>query len=144
MEPDWLKTAREKGLRITEGPTAKPTQLPTARVSPQLASRLTERQFQEIVVSFAQGRGWRVGHFRKVRVARTGGKTFWETPVAADGKGFPDLELVRDRLIKAELKVGKNKLEPDQELWRDAYLKAGIEWYCWYPRDLADIYKILW
>jgi len=51
------------------------------------------------------------------------------TPVGADGKGFPDLCLVRERIVWMELKVNYRKLEPEQEIWRDRIIEAGGEWY---------------
>lgn len=107
---------------------------------------LTEPEFQLKVISYAWERGWRVAHFRKVRVSRGKGTkqtTYWETPVSADGKGFPDLELVRERLIKMELKVGKNKRDAEQLKWADAYARAKVEYYCLYPRDWTTIVEVL-
>ena len=69
--------------------------------------------------------GWRIAHFRSVETKRQG----WQTPVQGDGKGYPDLCLVRERIIFIELKCGKNKLEPEQEVWRDKIILAGGEWY---------------
>lgn len=58
--------------------------------------------------------------------------------------GFPDLVLVRPpRLVFAELKVGKGKLSPHQERWRDALIEAGCEWYLWREDDLEAIARIL-
>lgn len=61
----------------------------------------TEAMFQIEIIELARILGWRVAHFRPAQT-RHG----WRTPVAADGKGFPDLVLVRERVIYAELKVG--------------------------------------
>jgi hypothetical protein len=93
--------------------------------------------------------GWRVAHFRTVRVQR-GNSTHWETPVAADGKGFPDLVLVRDRVLFVELKLnttlgkaGKKGLSEDQKDWHVALLKAGAEFHLWKPSDWPEIEKVL-
>jgi hypothetical protein len=51
------------------------------------------------------------------------------TPVGADGKGFPDLCLVRERIVFMELKVRYRQLTPEQELWRDRIILAGGEWW---------------
>lgn len=104
---------------------------------------ISEAEFQEQVIQFAKLHGWRVAHFRKVRVQRANGSVYWETPVAADGKGFLDLELVKDRLVKAELKVGHNKMTIEQEGWINAYWNAGIEAYVWFPKDWTQIEHIL-
>jgi hypothetical protein len=104
---------------------------------------LPEAAFQLRVIDLAHGLGWRVAHFRAVRVQRLDGSVFYETPVAADGEGFTDLELVRERLVKAELKSDTGRMRPAQEQWRDAYLRAGVEWYLWRPGDWNTIEKVL-
>lgn len=86
-----------------------------------------ERDLQKAIIEMARFFGWRVAHFRSVETKRRG----WQTPVAADGAGFPDLCMMRDRIIFREIKVGYNKLEPEQEAWRDAIIKAGGDWAEW-------------
>ena len=71
------------------------------------------------------------------------GKPRYITPVAADGKGFLDLECVRERLTKIECKVRPNKLTPDQELWLAAYKRAGVEAHVFYPEDWDEIVEVL-
>ena len=102
----------------------------------------TEKDFQEDVISLAHNLGWRVAHFRSVPVKR-GGSVRWETPVQADGRGFPDLILVRERAIAAELKTATGKLSADQTDWLDALRDAGVEAYLWRPADVDDIFDIL-
>jgi hypothetical protein len=71
---------------------------------------ITESEFLDQVLQYAKLRGWRSAHFRPAKTIDG-----WRTPVSGDGKGFPDLLLVRgDRVIVAELKVGKNKLTLEQ------------------------------
>lgn len=151
MEPEWMKTAREKGI-IKEGKTVNaaafkgPQSISEAaiEVAGKFLETASESQFQECVIILARNQGWRVAHFRKVRVQRRDGTVFWETPVAADGKGFLDLELVRGKqLIKAELKVGKNKPTEEQEGWIAAYREARIAVFLWYPSDWPEIVKLL-
>ena len=89
-----------------------------------------EAYWQEQVVDVAHLYGWRVAHFR---TAQQGGR--YLTPVGADGKGFPDLVLVRERVIYAELKAAAGALRPDQRVWRQALEDAGCEVYVWKPRD---------
>jgi hypothetical protein len=60
------------------------------------------------------------------------------TPIAYDGKGFPDLVGVRERIIFVECKGLYRPLEPAQEGWRDRLTVAGAEWYRWDQRDLED------
>lgn len=103
-------------------------------MSDQVAARDWEKQVMQLAKLFR----WRVAHFRAVLT-----KHGWQVPVAADGQGWPDLCLVRDRVIYAELKTGRGKLEPEQVAWRDALLAAGQEWYEWRPEHLDDIARIL-
>ena len=68
----------------------------------------------------------------------------WVTAVSGDGKGFPDLLLVRGRkIIVAELKVGKNKVTPEQMLWLDAFATAGVEAHIWRPENWDKINEVL-
>lgn len=100
---------------------------------------MSEAAFTKQVADLAMTLGWRVAHFRR-SIAPSGNHM---TPTAFNAKGYPDLTLVRDRVIFAELKMPGRKLEPEQERWRDDLLNAGQEWYCWYPRDLDEISVIL-
>jgi hypothetical protein len=108
--------------------------------------KIFEAEFQAQVVALARLSGWRVAHFRKVRVRRADGSTYWETPVAADGKGFLDLELVhprRKRFLKVECKVPPNRPTPEQLEWLAAYEAAGIDARVWYPADWPEIESVL-
>jgi hypothetical protein len=103
-----------------------------------------EKDFQKQVLDYAKIYGWRRAHFRKVRVQRANGSVYWETPVAADGKGFPDLVLVRDTVILvAELKVPGNATSPEQQAWLDAFGKGGALVYVWYPEHWPVIERVL-
>lgn len=86
---------------------------------------------QKSIIDLAHLYGWRVAHFSAVKDSRG----VWRTPVKADGKGFPDLILVRDRLIAAEIKGDGDRLRPDQEEWISALKNAGVETYVWKPAD---------
>jgi hypothetical protein len=98
-----------------------------------------ERDFQTYVIDLATVNQWRIAHFRKAQTAR--GR--WITPVAADGAGFPDLVLVRDRIIYAELKTNTGKLGPAQIAWGQALTRAGAEYYVWRPRDADEVQAVL-
>jgi hypothetical protein len=91
---------------------------------------LTEKELLANVIEMARIFGWRVTHFRSVPVKR-GSRVVWETPVQADGKGFPDLCLVKDRVVFVELKVGKNKPSPEQMAWLDALASADVDAFVW-------------
>jgi hypothetical protein len=98
-----------------------------------------EADFQRAIIQLAQLKGWRVAHFRKAQ----NGKGQWRTPVAADGKGFPDLVLVRDRVIFAELKTDRGTLTPDQTEWQHALARAGAIAAVWRPREWNAIAEVL-
>ncbi len=114
--------------------------------------KISEAAFQAQVIQLARLKGWRVAHFRKAQ----NGKGQWRTPVAADGAGFPDLVLVRDRVIFAELKTNAGQLSPDQRAWRNALADVGsghchecggvteyLRWEVWRPRDWDHITEAL-
>jgi hypothetical protein len=92
---------------------------------------LRGKQLQKAIVELAHRNGWRVAHFTAMQDSRG----VWRTPVAADGKGFPDLILVRDRLIAAEIKGDGDSLKPEQQEWLDALANAGVSCYVLRPRD---------
>ena len=99
---------------------------------------ISEKEFQAQVIEFAHHHGWNIAHFRPARTAKG-----WRTAVSADGNGFPDLVLLRDRIIYAELKSEKGILWGHQDLWRKWIVGGGGEWYCWRPGDWKDIERIL-
>ena len=85
---------------------------------------MTEQAFQSDVMRVAKLLGWLCYH------------TFDSRRSAS---GFPDLVLVRERVLFRELKVGKNKLSQSQELWRDSIMDAGGDWAEWRETDMDDI-----
>lgn len=97
-----------------------------------------EERFQRDVMKLAKLNGWKSAHFRKA-MAKSGN---WVTAVAGDGKGFPDLVLVREKVIVAELKATTN-VSPDQEAWLEAFREAGIDAYVWYPDDIDEVIAVL-
>lgn len=97
-----------------------------------------EQDWQRDVIHLARTLGWRVAYFRPAQTTKG-----WRTPVGADGKGFPDLILARDRVIAAELKNELRKVEPEQQAWIDALNDAGIEAYVWRPDDLDRVMETL-
>lgn len=95
---------------------------------------MTERELQSACVDLARLFGWRVAHFRPALTKRG-----WRTPVEADGKGFPDLLLVRGQQIKVrELKVGRSKPTEEQKDWLAAFHAAGIDAGIWTEADLPN------
>lgn len=100
---------------------------------------MTEAQFTTAVLELARILGWRSAHFRPAQT-----KHGWRTAVQGDGKGFPDLVLLRrDRVVIAELKVGKNKPTDEQEAWLAAWQKTGASVWVWTPDDWPNIETVL-
>lgn len=99
----------------------------------------SEDDFQRAVIGLAKLHRWRTAHFRPLMTA----KGLWRTAVQGDGRGFPDLILVRGkRMIAAELKSEKGTLSAEQEEWLEA-LRENIEVYCWRPSNWTEIEDIL-
>lgn len=103
----------------------------------------SEEHLLRCVIELAHLRGWICAHFRPAIIS--GG---WRTPVQADGKGFPDLVMIRTRdgvgrMVVAELKSAKGVLRPEQERWIDAMRGAGVETYVWRPGDWELIERVL-
>ena len=92
----------------------------------------TEAAFQRQVIRLARMTGWRTAAFRPAMNQRGD----WRTPVQGDGKGWPDLVLVKgDRILFRELKTAAGQLSPEQREWRDTLVAAGADWALWRPRD---------
>lgn len=97
-----------------------------------------EEEFQSAVVDLAQKTGWLVAHFRPAKTERG-----WRTAVSADGAGFVDLVLVRERTLFRELKAERGRLGPNQQRWLDALSTAGADVAVWRPSDWPAIEKTL-
>lgn len=101
-------------------------------------TRITEADWQTTVIDLAHALGWRVAHFRPARTNQG-----WRTPVAADGKGFPDLVLTRDRVIFVELKSQTGRLSHEQMVWLEQLDQAGAEIHIWRPDDFDTVGEVL-
>lgn len=102
---------------------------------------MTETEFADAVAAIAHTFGWHIAHFRPARTAHG-----WRTPVAYDGKGWPDLVLVHDdppTVLFRELKAERGRLTDEQLRWGAWLESAGADWAVWYPRDLSTITTIL-
>lgn len=139
-EPDWLTQARAEG-RILSDVGLRPGGSVSTRTE---GVQPDSEEWEQEVTAIAQARGWAVAHFRKVRVARLDGTTYWQTPVAADGKGMPDLQMFRGtRQIAVECKTGTGRLTPEQKAWLDRFRAAGVPAYVWYPKDRQQAEEVL-
>lgn len=79
----------------------------------------TEPQWQRWVVATATAQGWRV------RIMDQRGRPGWRG--GPQDKGWPDLLLVRDRVVWLELKASGGRLRPDQEEVIARLVAAGAE-----------------
>lgn len=94
---------------------------------------MKERALQDAIVEMANLLGWTVFHTRPARSEKG-----WRTAVAYQGAGFPDVVAVRDRVLFAEIKAGRNTLRAEQVEWRDRLILAGAEWHLWNEKDWAN------
>jgi len=103
--------------------------------------KISENDLLRRILDLARLTGWRTAHFRQAMNERG----HWRTPVAGDGKGFPDLVLVRkDRLIFAELKSSTGRTTPQQQQWLDCLaLIPSVEVYLWRPTDWQEVQRTL-
>jgi hypothetical protein len=104
-------------------------------------SRVDEQSFQAAVVEVARLAGWRTLHIRPAR----GADGSWRTPIGGDGKGWPDLTLVRPpRLLFVELKSETGTLRPEQREWLDVLRRLPqAEVFLWTPDDWGTLCEIL-
>lgn len=98
------------------------------------------RELQKAIIEMARRLGWKVAHTPPIATERG-----WRTAVAADGKGFPDLLLVRDRVIVAEIKGDTDRMRPGQEEWLSAFRLAGVAAHVWTPESwrTGEVERIL-
>lgn len=87
-----------------------------------------EKDFQWEVIKEARDLGWEEYHTYNSRRSK---------------KGFPDLVLVRERVIFAELKTEDEDLTADQRNWREWLEGAQAEYYLWRPSDWPKIAETL-
>ena len=99
---------------------------------------MDEKALLGSIIDLARTLGWKVAHTPPVLASVRGGGKRWMTPVQADGKGFPDLLLVRERVLAVEVKGGNHKPTPEQADWLAAFRIAGCHAFVWTPRDWAD------
>jgi VRR-NUC domain len=72
-----------------------------------------------------------VAHFRPAQTVKG-----WRTPVAADGKGWPDLVIAGPGgMLYREVKGEEDALTPEQEMWLAALRVAGADVAVWRPGD---------
>lgn len=93
-------------------------------------ARETEAAWQRKLTAMARLLGWMTYHTYDSR---------------RSDEGFPDLVLVRERVIFAELKTDAKSSKPSnmQIAWAQGLTTAGAEVYLWRPKDWEQIREIL-
>ena len=94
----------------------------------KISSLINEKKFQSRVVQAANMFGWMCYHTYDSR---------------RSNPGFPDLVLVRDKVLFRELKTDKGRLTTAQKSWGDNLTKAGSDYDVWRPKDMDEIVKEL-
>ncbi len=101
---------------------------PVVREPANLAEKISEKEFMAEVTKLAKQNGWKVYHTYNSRKSEA---------------GFPDLVLLRDRIVVAELKTSDGRLTAAQENWLQAFSDAGVERYVWRPDYWPEIVRVL-
>jgi len=123
--PPALRRQAEAALGLAS--VAKPPpadRSPSSTTGPDVA----EAAWQATVIRIGREAGWWAYHTHDSRRSE---------------RGFPDLVLVRERVIFAELKRRGAQLRKEQALVIGLLRGAGAEVYVWWPADEADVRRIL-
>jgi hypothetical protein len=89
---------------------------------------VAEKDFQATVVAAAEQLGWRAFHTYDSRRSEP---------------GFPDLVLVRERVVFVELKTERGRVSAEQAAWVAALCEAGAECHVWRPGDWKPLIRVL-
>jgi hypothetical protein len=89
---------------------------------------MTEAQFQQQIIDMAKALGWLVYHTHDSRRSEP---------------GFPDLVLVRDRIVYLELKTETGRMSLEQQQWVAALSAAGGTALVVRPSDMDAIERAL-
>jgi len=94
-----------------------------------------EEDFQRKVLQLCKLLHLHTAHFRPA-LSRSGR---YITPVAGDGKGWPDLTIVGPGgVLYRELKSATGSRTPEQRQWAEWLTEAGQDVAVWKPRDLES------
>ena len=85
---------------------------------------MNEKEFMQQVTDAARKLGWKVYHTYDSRRSEP---------------GFPDLVLVKDRILFRELKRNGMMVTPAQSEWGFAIVMCGGDWRVWTPEDWDEI-----
>lgn len=100
---------------------------------------VSEAAFQRAVIDYAERAGFLVAHFHDSRRQISPGRFVGDRSAA----GFPDLVMVRERVVYAELKTESGRVSRAQLRWIEALTTAGEEAYLWRPSAWSDIEQVL-
>jgi len=87
-----------------------------------------EKHVQSAILDIARLLGWSAYHTFDSRKSQA---------------GFPDLVLVRERVIFAEIKRAGERPRQSQLEWLNALARAGAEVYVWTEADYDEVASIL-
>ena len=90
---------------------------------------LSEADFQRQITDYAELHGWRWWHVNDSR--------------AQAMTDFPDLVLVRDRVLYREIKRYGGKVSPGQQVALEQLRRAGADAEVWWPNDWSLIEQTL-
>lgn len=99
----------------------------------------SERDFQKAVTKLARDHGWAVRHYSDSRKQLASGAIVPDKQAA----GVPDLLLIRERVLWAELKTEKGTLRDIQKAIIARLRHAGEDVRLWRPSDWPEIVATL-
>lgn len=105
--------------------------------------RQTESQFMAGVLEYAGLRGWTWFHDAATNTARRCSACGAVRRTPRNAAGWPDLVLLRERTVYAELKADDGVLSAEQEAWLERLRRAGNEVYVWRPSDRDEWLGVL-
>lgn len=98
-----------------------------------------EEDFQRAITDLAEVCGWEWIHHRPARTSKG-----WRTPVeGSHARGFPDLVLVRDRVLFVEVKSERGRLSTAQRWWFERLHEAGQDVRVWRPSAWTEVVATL-
>lgn len=91
---------------------------------------MNESDLLAAVLSVCKLYGWRTLHIRPARTEKG-----WRSALQGDGVGWPDLLMVRVRILAVELKSDTGQVTDAQDNWLNVLTRAGVETHVWRPAD---------